>query len=171
MDRPLDSLLADLDLPGHRAVAEHWLALYREAGTVPSLARIDPLHFHRALPDAWIVDLTDDGRFQFRLMGETLVQWYGRTAKGLYYQDLFPADVVPVLEQQSRLVLERPQAGFQRVHTNVPAGTHMPRAFERLTFPLRDKAGDKITHILGNSIFNRAAGDPAPEHEYWYPIP
>jgi hypothetical protein len=171
MDRSLDTLLTDLDLPGHRAVAEHWLALYARAGTVPSLAEIDPLHFHRALPDAWIVDLTEDGRFQFRLMGETLVQWYGRTTKGLYYQDLFPASVVPLLEEQSHRVLQRPCAGFQRVHTNVPAGTHMPRSFERLTFPLRNKAGDRIVHILGNSIFNRAAGDPAPEHEYWYPIP
>ncbi len=171
MDRPLDSLLADLDLPGHRAVAEHWLALYAKAGTVPSLAEIDPLHFHRALPDAWIVDLTEDGRFQFRLMGETLVQWYGRNPKGLYYQDLFPASVVPLLEEQSHRVLQRPCAGFQRVHTSVPAGTHMPRSFERLTFPLRDKSGEKIAHILGNSIFNRAAGEPAPEREFWYPIP
>ena len=171
MDRPLDTLLADLDLPGHRAVAGHWLELYAKAGTVPSLAEIDPLHFHRALPDAWIVDLTDDGRFCFRLMGETLQAWYGRNTKGLSYQDLFPAHVVPVLEQQSRRVLERPQAGFQRVHTNVPDGAHMPRAFERLTFPLRDKAGGRIVHILGNSIFNRDAGEPAPEREYWYPIP
>lgn len=171
MDRPLENLLDDLDLPGHRAVAEHWLGLYARAGTVPSLAEIDPLHFHRALPDAWIVDATADGRFRFRLMGETLVQWYGRNPKGLSYQDLFPADVVPVLEEQSQMVLRRPCAGFQRVHTDVPTGSHMPRSFERLTFPLRDKANEKILHILGNSIFNRAAGDPAPEREYWYPIP
>lgn len=170
MDRPLDTLLDDLDLPGHRAVAEHWLGLYGAAGTIPSLAEIDPLHFHRALPDAWIVDRTEDDRFQFRLMGETLQAWYGRNTKGLFYQDLFPPAVVPLLEKQSRQVLERPQAGFQRVHTNVPAGTHMPRSFERLTFPLRDKAGGKIAHILGNSIFNREAGEPAPEREYWYPI-
>jgi len=171
MDRPLDSLLTDLDLPGHRAVAEHWL-LYRAGGnTIPSLAQLDPLHFHRALPDAWIVDAAEDGRFRFRLMGETLVAWYGRNPKGLYYQNLFPASVVPLLETQSRRVLEQPCAGFQRVHTNVPAGAQMPRAFERLTFPLREKDGDRILHILGNSIFNRAAGEPAPEREYWYPIP
>jgi hypothetical protein len=171
MDRPLDTLLDDLDLPGHRAVAEHWLGLYRSAGTVPSLAQIDPLHFHRALPDAWIVDLTEDGRFRFRLMGETLVAWYGRNPKGLHYQDLFPAAVVPLLERQSHRVLERPCAGFQSVHTDVPDGVHMPRSFERLTFPLREKGGSRIAHILGNSIFNRAAGSPAPEREYWYPIP
>jgi hypothetical protein len=172
MDRPLARLLPDLDLPGHRAVAEHWLGLYRDGGgTIPSLAQIDPLHFHRALPDAWIVDCTEDGRFRFRLMGETLVAWYGRNPKGLYYQDLFPASVVPLLEAQSRNVLQRPCAGFQRVHTDVPAGAKMPRSFERLTFPLREKDGSRILHILGNSIFNRAAGEPAPECEFWYPIP
>lgn len=169
MDRPLDTLLDDLDLPGHRAVAEHWLALYRSTGAIPTLGEIDPLNFPRALADAWIVDATDDGRFQFRLMGETLMQWYGRNTKGLYYQDLFPASIVPLLETQSRRVLERPCAGFQRVHTNVP-DIHMPRSFERLTFPLRDKSGSRLTHILGNSIFNREDSVPAPEIEYWYPI-
>jgi hypothetical protein len=170
MDRSIDTLLNDLELPGHRAVAEHWLALYRNSGTVPSLAEIDPLHFHRALPDAWIVDATDDGRFQFRLMGETLVQWYGRNPKGLHYEDLFPASIIPRLTEQSNYVLSQPCAGFQRVHTHAPEA-YMPRSFERLTFPLRDKAGERITHILGNSIFNRDGGEPAPEVEYWYPIP
>ncbi len=167
---PLDRLLDDLDLPGHRAVAEHWLGLYRSCGAIPTLAQIDPLSFHRALPDAWIVDASDDGRFRFRLMGETLVQWYGRNPKGLSYQDLFPAAAVPLLEEQSRKVLQTPCAGFQRMHTNVP-DVHMPRSFERLTFPLRDKAGGRISHILGNSIFNRADGEPAPEIEHWYSIP
>lgn len=169
LNRPLDKLLDDLDLPGHRAVAEHWMALYRRNRAIPTLAEIDPLNFPRALSDAWIVDATDDGRFKFRLMGETLVQWYGRNTKGLYYQDLFPASVVPVLEMQSKRVLEQPCAGFQRVHTNA-VERHMPRSFERLTFPLRDKDGKRVAHILGNSIFNREAGEPAPEHEYWYPI-
>lgn len=170
MDRSLDTLLDDIDLPGHRAVAEHWLALYLRNRTIPTLAEIDPLNFPRALSDAWIVDRTDDDRFKFRLMGETLVQWYGRTTKGLYYQDLFPPHVVPVLEMQSRRVMEQPCAGFQRVHTNA-TGLHMPRSFERLTLPLRDKDGKRVAHILGNSIFNREAGEPAPEREYWYPIP
>lgn len=169
MDRPLAGLLNDLELPGHRAVAEHWLGLYRQDGSIPALSEIDPLHFHRALPDAWIVDATDDGHFRFRLMGETLMQWYGRNTKGLYYEDLFPAAVVPLLMTQSGMVLTRPCAGFQRVHTDV-ADVHMPRVLERLTFPLRDKAG-AIRHILGNSIFNRdPAAGPAPDLEYWYPI-
>lgn len=169
MDRPLDSLLNDLELPGHRAVAEHWLGLYMRNRAIPTLAEIDPLHFPRALADAWIVDATEDGRFCFRLMGETLVNWYGRSPKGLYYEDLFPASIVPLLIRQSHQVLERPCAGFQRVHTQVP-DVHLPRSLERLTFPLRDKTG-RLRHILGNSIFNHErAGSPAPEIDYWYAI-
>lgn len=170
MDRPLATLLDDLDLPGHRAVAQHWLTLHTRTGAIPTLAEIDPLNFSKALADAWIVDLTDDGRFRFRLMGETLIAWYGRNTRGLYYEDLFPAAVVSLLITQSRQVLERPCAGFQRVHTHAP-DLHMPRSFERLTFPLRDKSGGRIRHILGNSIFNRVQdGDPGPEINYWYPI-
>lgn len=164
-------LLDDVELPGHRAVADHWMSLYLRDRAIPTLAEIDPLHFHRALPDAWVVDATDDGRFKFRLMGETLNAWYGRNPKGLYYEDLFAPAIAGMLVQQSRQVLQRPCAGFQRVHTRVP-DLNSPRSFERLTFPLRDKATGRIRHILGNSIFNRNRdGDPAPEADFWYPVP
>lgn len=169
MDRDLDKLLDDLDLPGHRAVAEHWLGLYRRHRRIPSLAEIDPLHFPKALADAWIVDATDKGRFRFRLMGQTLVEWYGRSPKGLYYEDLFPAAMVSILIEQSQQVLTRPCAGFQRMHTQAPE-RHWPRFFERLTFPLRGADG-QMCHILGNSIFNRDRdGDVAAQINHWYPI-
>lgn len=171
MDRPLDQLLNDLELPGHRAVAEHWMRLYRSRGAIPTLAEIDPLDFHRALPDAWIVDATEDGRFRFRLMGETLIAWYGRNTRGLYYEDLFPPAVVDLVTVQSNRVLNRPCAGFQRVHTHVP-DVHQPRYFERLTLPVRDKENGRVRHILGNSIFNRDRdGQPLPEADFWYPVP
>lgn len=169
MDRPFDSLLNDLQLPGHRAVAGHWLGLYMRNRAIPTLAEIDPLHFHRALPDAWIVDAMEDGRFRFRLMGETLINWYGRNTRGQYYEDLFQPALVTVLIAQSRLVLDRPCAGFQRVHTKATEA-HAPRLFERLSLQLRDKDG-RLRHILGNSIFSHARdGGAPPELNYWYPV-
>jgi hypothetical protein len=169
MDRPLDSLINDLQLPSHRAVAGHWLGLYARDHAIPVLADIDPLQFPRALADAWIVDATDDGHFCFRLMGENLVAWYGRNPKGQYYEDLFPPMLLPLLTAQSRRVIDQPCAGYHRVHTKIPEWT-APRCFERLTFPLRDSDGRR-RHILGISVFNlEPEGDSAPDIDYWYPI-
>ena len=168
MDRPLDSLLDDLELPGHRAVAEHWLELHARSRGIPALSALDPLRFPRALADTWIVDATDDGRFRFRLMGETLVNWYGRKTKGLYYEDLFPPALVPDLHGQSRAVLERPCIAFQ--HLQVEAREpYLPRHFQRLVLPLCDAAG-RPAHLLGNSVFNQTQDGPVPQISYWYPI-
>lgn len=35
----------------------------------------------------------------------------------------------------------------------------------------RTGSGGRIAHILVNSIFNRDAGEPAPERVYWSSVP
>lgn len=177
MDRALDTLLQDLQLPGHRAVAEHWLGLYRAAGRIPALGDIDALQFPKALAEAWIVDAETDGRFRIRLMGESLVQWYGRSVKGLYYEDLFSPAILPVVTEQSRLVIDRPCIGYHRMQTTIP-DWRLPAAFERLALPLL--AGDgRVGHILGATLFHdrdsvthgRGGLSTLMEADYWYPLP
>jgi hypothetical protein len=152
MTRTLHTLLADLGQPGHRAVAEHWIALYRRKGGIPPLSAIDPLQFPRALADAWIVDAEDGDRFRIRLMGETLVHWYGRNPKGLYYEDLFAPAILPVVTQQSRQVVQAPCILYHQMQSTIPDWT-VPASFERLAFPLCDAAG-RIRHILGATVFS-----------------
>jgi hypothetical protein len=176
MDRSLDLLLQDLQLPGHRALAEHWLGLQRAAGGIPPLAAVDPLQFAKALADAWIVDAEADGRFRIRLMGETLVQWYGRSMKGLYYDDMFSAAILPVVTEQSRQVIDRPCIGYHRMRTTIPDWT-VPAAFERLALPLLGADG-QVGHILGATLFHdraslahgRGGASTSLDVDYWYPL-
>lgn len=177
MDRPLTSLLEDLRLPGHRAVAEHWLALRAAAGGgIPPLGAIDAMRFPKALPDIWIVDAEADGRFRFRLCGEALVAWYGVNPKGRHYDDIFPASVMPQVQAESRRILDTPAVGYQKLRSQV-ADEHVPAAYERLVVPLAGEDG-RPRHLLGVSRFRshadpppRQTQTPDPEFSYWYPIP
>jgi len=174
MNRPLHALMEDLHLPGHRAVAAHWLELHAAAGArLPALTAIDPLRFAKALPDIWIVDAEPDGRFRFRLVGETLVAWYGVNPKGRHYEDIFPDSVLPAVHEDSRRILAGPCIGYQKMHSQV-ADSHVPAAYERLVLPL---AGDDGAprHLLGVSRFRSHAESerarlPEPDVSYWYAI-
>ncbi len=81
--RPLDALLGDVALPGHRQMVQHWFDLHAAAGhRIPRYRALDPLNFPLALPDIWIVEARDDGHLYFQLLGENLVEWYGYSPKG-----------------------------------------------------------------------------------------
>ena len=156
MIRTLDTLPADLRATNHRSVAEHWLDLYRRHDDIPPLSALDPLHFPRALVDAWIVDAEDDGRFRILVAGETLVRWYGRNPKGLYFEDIFSPAMLPVVIRQSRQVVQTPCILYHQMQTTIPDWS-VPAAFDRVAFPLRDAVGH-IRHILGATVF---ANDPS----------
>ena len=82
-----------MTLPGHRAVVQHWLDLYEAGGRrVPRLRDIDPAGFPRALSDIWIVDAEPGDVFRFHLAGQTMVDWLGRSPKGLAFHDIYPPD-------------------------------------------------------------------------------
>jgi hypothetical protein len=175
LDRPLSSLLQDLRLPGHRQMAEHWLDLYGRAGhRLPALGDLDATRFPKALNDSWIVDAEDDGRFRMRLAGEGLVQWYGFNPKGRYYEDIFPATVLPVVTAQSRRVLQGPCIGYHHMHSTIPDWT-VPAAFERLALPLADAQG-RCRHILGATLFKgqndlgRGVEATFVDADHWYSL-
>ena len=175
MDRDLGDLLTDLRLPGHRQMAQHWLDLHARAGQrLPALADLDPTQFPKALNDSWIVDVTDDGRFRMRLSGEGLTRWYGFNPKGRYYEDIFPAAVLPVVTAQSHRVLNGPCIGYHHMHSTIPDWT-VPAAFERLALPLADAEG-RCRHILGATLFQgqsdlgRGPAATFMDAEYWYPL-
>jgi len=170
MERPLDCLIEDLRLPGHKQMAAHWLDLYGRAQALPKLNEIDALKFPKALADAWIADgeAGADGlvHFRFRLMGEKLVQWYGRNPKGLLYEAVFAPELLPRMNEESRRLLAGPNAAYHHMHSNIPHWT-VPALFERLVFPLADAAG-KPAHLLGATVFNGEAS--APGIGFWYPV-
>jgi hypothetical protein len=178
-DRPLSQLLQDVELPGHVALAQHWLDLYARHGRIPRLADIDPTQFPKALADVWMVDAESDGRFRVRLTGQTLVTWYGRSPKGLYYEELFGPEILPVVVAQANRVLHGRSIGLHQMNTTVPDWS-IPASFRRLAMPLADGEG-RLRHMIGATLFSNDSHHEAShgkggiatqmQHELWYAIP
>lgn len=175
MDRAVPHLLDDLSQPTHRQVAAHWLTLYAAAGNrVPRLRELDPLAFAPALCEAWIVDVEDDGRFRFHLAGESLVDWYGRSPKGLYLEEVYPPDVLEFVIRTATGIVTRPAVCFQKA-ASLTRNWSLPIPMERIGLPLTDDSG-RIRHLFGVTTFLNQDGHGSgpqsvnPELERWYPV-
>src|SRR3546814_6888157 len=108
MNLSLNSLCDDVPAGALQALTQHWLDLFRQAGRqVPRLRAVDPLRFAAALKDAWIVDAGEDGRFRFRLCGETLVEWYGFSPKGRSFEEVINPPSLATAVAQARDVMDR----------------------------------------------------------------
>ena len=176
MNRPLDIMDADVPPGPLRSLVRHWLDLVRQAdGRVPSLRAVDPLQFAPALQDAWIVDAGADGRFRFRLCGETLAEWYGFSLRGRCYEEVFDARSLAEVTAQTRDVLDGPMALYQRMLAVMPDRSD-PVGFGRVALPLAGEDGD-IRHMLGATRFDEMvyngrgsiAHHPEMEHRYLVP--
>jgi hypothetical protein len=154
MDLPIDHIGEDMPAGPLQALARHWLDLYRRAGgRVPTLRAVDPLQFGCALADAWIIDAAEDGRFYFRLCGETLAEWYGFNPRGRAFEDVLNPQALPVATAQTRAVLSRPMAVYQRQFARI-ADRSEPAGFSRIGLPLAGDDG-RIRHMLGATHFHR----------------
>lgn len=152
MERPLASLIETLTLPGHRAVAQHWLTLYRAGGNrVPALASLDPLQFPAALPDIWIVNLEPDGGFRFHLLGEAMIAWQGSNPKGQRFEQIYTPAVLPVISGLARRVIERPAIAYQQGLSQT-RNRSLPVPIERIALPLADREG-RIRHLFGVTVY------------------
>lgn len=176
MNRPIDRIGDDVPPGPLQVLVRHWLDLYHRAGgRVPALRAVDALQFGPALKDAWIIDAGADGRFRFRLCGETLADWYGFNPRGRAYEEVFHAQALPQVIAQTRMVLDRPMAMFQR-QSAVIADRSAPAGFCRVGLPLADAEG-RVRHMLGATRFDEVVfngrGSIAtwPEFECGYVIP
>jgi hypothetical protein len=173
--RPLASLLESLTLPGHRAVAQHWLALYRAAGSqVPALSSLDPLQFPAALADSWIVDLAEDGRFRFHLLGQNMISWRGSNAKGMSFEEIYPPEVLPLVNGMARRVIEQPAISYQQMQSRIRDWS-LPIPVERVSLPMADGSG-RIRHLFGATIIKARPGQGGGaerielQRDDWYPV-
>ncbi len=175
MTRPLASLPDALTQPGHRAIAQHWLALYRAANNqVPALSRLDPLQFPAALADSWIVDLCEDGRFRFHLLGQNMIRWRGANAKGMSFEEIYPPEALPLVNGMARRVIEEPAISYQQMQSQIRDWS-LPIPIERIALPMADSSG-RIRHLFGATIIKARPGQGGGgerielQRDDWYPV-
>lgn len=175
MSLPFHALLDDLQQPGLRRLAAHWLDLYRQTGAVPALRNLDPLGFSTMLKHVWIVETGDDGQFRIRLAGEILTEWYGTNPKGRSFKEMFSPQMLPLLNAIARRVIDGPSATWHRMRTTMPQRSE-PAGFERLALPMTGTDG-RVRYIFGATVFDdpldngRGGLQTVLEREVWYGIP
>jgi hypothetical protein len=68
---------------------DYWLR--QAAGSpMPSRGDIDPLDIIKLLPHIMLVDVLDDGRYRYRLIGTSNMQEHGINATGRYLDEVLP---------------------------------------------------------------------------------
>ncbi|PJI43798.1 PAS domain-containing protein [Ferrovibrio sp.] len=174
--RPLDTLLDDVTLPSHRLMVQHWLDLHAAAGhRIPRYRALDPLQFPAALPDIWIVEWRDDGRLYFHLVGQNLVDWYGSSPKGKAMEEVYPPNMVPLINALSHNILGKPAIYYQKAFSLTPHWS-VAIPMERVAMPMTDEAG-RLRWVAGITTFldgnGRGSGPVASRvaEEFWYPVP
>jgi len=139
LDRPEDPELA--------ALHALWLSRHREAA-IPARADFNPGEFRTLLPNVMLVDILPPPDFyRVRLMGEVLVELYGRNMTGLSprdYQDRRTAERLTGLSRQV-VATKRPLFRAGQVHW-VPGKEH--RRFESCFLPLATD-GVAVDMIMG----------------------
>ena len=173
---PVSPALADFEVLRDsrlRRLLAHWLGL--AGGTVPPRAALDPLDIPYALPICWLCDLVADadvpqGRFRYRLAGDTIERVFGRSLKGHYLDMLVPPADWPRVEARWLSVLALPAIA---VHVGTVYDTYdMLLVGERLLLPLLDGQG-RPTIILGATAYEAAGPEtpPGPLREFVRPVP
>ncbi len=94
-DVELDRFATTLEVPAHRELFDYWRSKAL-AGRLPARKDIDPIDIPGLLP--WLTLIEVDWsqappRFRIRLVGTGVVNRFGRDATGLWFEDIYEADV------------------------------------------------------------------------------
>lgn len=169
------SLMDDLTLEPHRALATHWLDLYAAGGnSIPRVSTIDALSLGRHLPDICILNHDGGNVFRFRLAGGHVNDFYGCDVRGKQLTDLVTSPTRERLIGMAHAILRPPAAILHGMSGMLPQWNYSV-ALQRLSLPLADGTG-RVRHIISATVHSRHAPDPSQDsvdvdHQRQYRIP
>jgi hypothetical protein len=135
-----------------RSVYEHWRALAVQAGGLPSIQALDPLHLPGMLSNIWILEVAPDTRrFRMRLAGERINAIYGRNVAGQYFSDVFAPSEIELLVARYTRALSEP--AIVRAVGAIYAAAGRFAQGERLALPMLGRTGLTDT-IFGATVYN-----------------
>jgi hypothetical protein len=147
---------------------------HRQAAAVPLKAAMDPVEMpSRILPNLFIYQQTEDGRFRCRLAGTEICRVFRHNPTGLYLDNLVVPSAVPSRQRLFSQVLEH---GMPVVYSGRLMHTEQSFIrFRRLLLPV-SATGEQADHVFGMVIFSEsqrigrgfhALDDGVPEFEIW----
>lgn len=129
-----------IEEPALRELYDYW-AEKCGSRAIPARGDIDPLDIPKLLPQIYMIDVERDPmRFRFRLIGTTIITWFGRDATGLYMDEPEYKKSVHVFEPHYVEVVETGRPRYD--HQHAPQFDARYRNYARLLCPL---AGDGKT--------------------------
>lgn len=144
---------AQLTHPDHRQMFDYWRGKF--VGAVPpSRVAIDPIEIPPAILP-WLILYTvhwvsDQPRFQFRLVGTGIVQRYNRDSTGKYFEEVYDGDKLPGQVAAFAAVARQCRPAYAQLRLPVPGRDFIP--YERLLLPLAGAEG-KVEAILAVMAF------------------
>lgn len=159
MQHDFASLMNDLTLEPHRALAAHWLDLHAACGGVPRVTEIDALSLGRHLPDICILNHDGGNVFSFRLAGGHVNDFYGCDVRGKQLTELVSSPTRERLIGMAHAILKPPSAILHGMSGMLPQWNYSV-ALQRLSLPLTDATG-RARHIISATVHSRHAPDPA----------
>jgi len=81
------SFLDRLTDPRHRQLYDYW-DRKRAGRRMPRRRDLDPIEIPQLLPNMMIVEVVDNERFRFRLVGTAIVQAFGQDSTGRFLDDI-----------------------------------------------------------------------------------
>ncbi len=147
--RSATGALAD---PRHQEAYAYWRG--KCAGKpLPSRRDVDPVDIPRLLPHVLLVDVREDGRYRYRVVGTECVQEHGRDSTGQYADEVIPGREyrAHVLGLYDKCVHERRPVYSESLFL-APHGLKPQRHLKVLFLPLSDD-GARVNMVLVVQLF------------------
>ncbi len=114
---------------------------------MPAVGDIDPIEIPWALGRIWLCDyLAESGRFRYRLAGENINAFWGRSIAGKHLDEIVPPDRLKSVTEKVRMVTELPAIVHDRVSLSL--ADEIAKNGERIILPLSDD-GRTVNVLLG----------------------
>ncbi|SFV31054.1 hypothetical protein SAMN05216456_1218 [Devosia crocina] len=144
-----------MQMPSSNTLYTYWNTI-RGARSAPDRKDIDPTRIREALANTFILELSEDDKFSFRLAGSHLCTSYCRELKGRSFSGLWHERDQDAMDTLIRAVTEDHAVAL--VTFQGTTALHTKTTFELILMPLRHN-GSSHTRILG--------GMTAVEEPYW----
>jgi hypothetical protein len=106
----------------------------RAGRSMPARADIQPVEIAPLMPQAYIVDASDDGKLSYRLFGTSLVALFGREMTGRPMAEGLPAQAAEEARARYRTVIRDRQPLYHQAQLHEPRNNYTE--VERLILPL-----------------------------------
>jgi len=137
--------------PKIAAIVRYWLSIKPE-DALPGRQHIDPTDIPSLLHSVWLIDVRREPlSFAFRLVGTSVVEFFGKDPTGQSLHDVFEKFEDTVAYKDFCEVAE---TGALRWRRGTPVLTHMPKfsRLERVYLPFA-RNGDVVDMIFCLSVF------------------